>query len=47
MAAGLTLNVFGLQLQNANFAVSILVVLFAIGYVLFSKADKLNKARGL
>ena len=47
LTAGMTLNVFGLQLQNANFAVSILVVLFAVGYGLFSKADKLNKARGL
>ena len=36
---------FGLRLQNANLAVSVLVVLFIIGYILFCKADKLNKAR--
>ena len=42
---GITLNVFGLQLQNSNIAVSALVVLFIIGYVLFCKADKLNKER--
>ena len=42
---GVTLNVFGLQLQNSNIAVSVLVVLFIIGYLLFCKADKLNKER--
>ena len=36
---------FGLRLQNANLAVSVLVVLFIIGYILFCKADKLNKDR--
>ena len=43
--AGVELNVFGLKLQNANIAVGALVVLFVIGYWLFVKADKLNKAR--
>ena len=43
--AGMTLNVFGYELQNESMAVGTLVVLFAIGYVLFCKADKLNKAR--
>ncbi len=43
--AGVELNVFGLRLQNANIAVSVLVVLFAIGYALFCKADKLTKQR--
>ena len=45
VTANVTVNVFGLQLQNANLAVSVLVVLFIIGYLLFCKADKLNKAR--
>ena len=47
ITAGLEINVFGLQLQNANIAVSMLVVLFIIGYMLFCKADKLNKARNV
>ncbi len=45
LTAGITIRVFGLELQNENIAVGILMVLFAIGYILFSKADKLNKAR--
>ncbi len=36
-------KVFGLQLQNENIAVGALVILFAIGYVLFCKADKMNQ----
>ena len=43
--AGMTWNVFGYELQNESMAVGTLVILFAIGYVLFCKADKLNKAR--
>ena len=43
LTAGIHLNIFGLTLQNENIAVSSLIVLFAIGYVLFCKADKLNK----
>ncbi len=43
--AGITLNVFGVELQNESIAVGTLVVIFAIGYILFCKADKLNKAR--
>ena len=43
--AGITLNVFGLELQNENIAVAALVILFALGYGFFSKADRLNKAR--
>ena len=34
--------IFGLQLQNQNIAVSTLIVLFIIGFLLFCKADKLN-----
>jgi UMF1 family MFS transporter len=45
ITADVTVNVFGLQLQNSNIAVSALVVLFIIGYLLFCKADKLNKER--
>ena len=40
---GVTLNVFGLELQNANIAVSALLILMVIGFVLFCKADKLNQ----
>ena len=46
LTAGVEIPLFGdLKLQNANIAVSGLVVLFIIGYILFCKADKLNKAR--
>ena len=40
---GQSFHVFGLELQNENVAVGTLVVIFAIGFVLFCKADKLNK----
>ena len=42
---GMTWNVFGLTVKNEGLAVGTLVVLFAIGFVLFCKADRLNKAR--
>ena len=45
MTAGITVDVFGITLQNENLAVGTLLILFAIGYVLFCKADALNKAR--
>ena len=45
MAAGHTVTVCGLTLQNENIAVSSLLMLFLVGYILFDKADKLNKAR--
>ena len=45
ITAGLEFNLFGLKLQNANIAVSVLVLLFIVGYALFCKADKLNKER--
>lgn len=45
LTAGLTVEVFGITLQNENIAVGSLLVLFVIGYVLFCKADRLNKAR--
>ena len=45
ITADVEIVIFGLRLQNANLAVSVLVVLFIIGYILFCKADKLNKDR--
>ena len=45
LTAGMTVNIFGITLQNENLAVSSLIVLFVIGYILFSKADAQNKAR--
>ena len=45
LTAGITVEIFGLTLQNENIAVASLIVLFIIGYVLFCKADKLNKQR--
>ena len=45
LTAGTTVHVFGQELQNESIAVGTLVILFAVGYVLFCKADKLNKAR--
>ena len=43
--AGTTVNVFGIRLQNENLAVGSLIIMFIIGYLLFCKADKLNKER--
>ena len=43
--AGVSINLFGYELQSESLAVGTLVILFAIGYVLFCKADKLNKER--
>ena len=45
LTAGMTVQVFGLELQNENIAVGSLILMFVAGYVLFCKADKLNKAR--
>ena len=45
LTIGFTLDIFGITLQNENLAVGTLVILFVIGYILFCKADKLNKAR--
>ena len=43
--AGITVDVFGVTLQNENLAVGSLIILFIIGYILFCKADQLNLAR--
>ena len=45
LTSGMEVHVFGLRLQNSNIAVSVLVLLFIVGYALFCKADKLNKER--
>ena len=45
LSVGVKINVFGLQLQNENLAVGSLIILFCIGFVLFCKADKMNKER--
>ena len=45
VTAGMTVDVFGITLQNENIAVASLIVLFIAGYILFSKADELNKQR--
>jgi len=45
LTAGTQLHIFGLTLKNENIAVSSLIILFAIGFVLFCKADKLNRER--
>ncbi len=47
LTAGVEVRVFGMTLQNENIAVCSLIVLFAVGYGLFCKADKLNKIRSL
>ena len=40
-----TVTAFGMEFKGQNIGVGCLVILFAIGFVLFTKADKLNKAR--
>ena len=42
---GMVLRIFGTELKNTSMAVATIVVIFIIGYILFCKADKLNKAR--
>ena len=43
LTIGVTVNFFGLTLQNENLAVGTLVILFIIGYILFCKVDKFNR----
>ena len=47
ITADVEVVIFGLRLQNANIAVSMLVVLFIIGYAIFCKADKMNRERNI
>ena len=42
---GMTFRLFGITIANTGIAVGTLVILFAIGFILFCKADRLNKAR--
>ncbi len=43
--AGWDLRKYGIPIENEGLAVGTLVILFAIGFILFCRADKLNKAR--
>ena len=43
ITAGMEIEIFGLHLQNENMAVGSLIILFIIGYIVFCKADNLNK----
>lgn len=43
LTIGFSVNVFGLTLQNENIAVGTLVILFIIGFILFNKADRMNR----
>lgn len=43
--AGVTIHIFGQELQNESLAVGTLVILFFLGFVVFCKADRLNKER--
>ena len=45
LTAGTTYHLLGQELQSQSIAVGALVILFAIGYILFRQADKLNKSR--
>lgn len=45
LTEGITWNVLGMKVHNTGLAVGTLVILFVVGFVLFCKADKLNKAR--
>lgn len=45
LTSGMTFRIFGVNVENESIAVGTLVILFAIGYVVFCKADALNKAR--
>ena len=41
---GMSWNLLGAKIENEGIAVGTLVILFAIGFVLFCKADQLNRA---
>ena len=45
ITAGIEVNIFGITLQNENLAVGSMIILFIIGYLVFCKADQLNKDR--
>ena len=45
LTEGMEFKIFGLTIANTGLAVDSIAALFAIGFVLFCYADKLNKAR--
>ena len=45
LTEGMRISVFGLPVVNTGVAVGSIAVLFAIGFVLFCIADKLNKEK--
>lgn len=45
LTEGMSFSLFGISIANTGIAVGSIAVLFAIGFVLFCYADKLNKAR--
>ena len=45
VTAGIEVHIFGITLQNENLAVGSLIILFIVGYLVFCKADELNKSR--
>lgn len=45
LTEGMNFSLFGISIANTGIAVGSIAVLFAIGFVLFCYADKLNKAR--
>ena len=42
---GMEFHLFGITIQNTGLAVGTLVILFIVGFILFCKADKLNRQR--
>lgn len=45
LTEGMSFSLFGIAIPNKGIAVGSLVILFAIGFVIFWKSDKLNKAQ--
>lgn len=45
ITANVKVNIFGITLQNENLAVGSLIILFIIGFIIFCKADKMNRDR--
>ena len=45
LTEGLQVNLFGIPIANTGLAVGSIVILFIIGFILFCKADRLNKAQ--
>lgn len=43
ITANVKVNIFGITLQNENLAVGSLIILFIIGFIIFCKADKMNR----